>query len=138
MKLQNFALIFVAVVLPISLLLGYYVQTEIDTKKLQASYDEKLISATYDAIKAFQINTSNNSYAKIGTLQRRDVEAAINTFMDSFATGIGRSGYRTNEIKPYVPAILFALYDGYYIYSPTYNSEIDETTRKWNWLWTPN
>ena len=127
MKLQNFALIFIAIVLPISLLLGYYVQTEIDTKKLQATYDEKLISATYDAIKAFQINTANNPYQKIGSSQRRDVEAAINTFMDSFATGIGRSGYGTNEIKPYVPAILFALYDGYYIYSPTYNYEKDDS-----------
>ena len=125
MKLQNLALIFVAIVVPISLLLSYYVQTEIDTKKLQATYDEKLISSTYDAIKAYQINTANNAYSSIKRSQRRDVEAAISTFMDSFATGIGRSGYGTNQIKPYVPAILFALYDGYYIYAPTNNEEKD-------------
>ncbi len=121
MKLQNLALIFAAIVVPISLLLGYYVNAEVNTMKLQLSYDEILISATYDAIKAYQINTANNYYSIVNRSQRRDVEAAIATFMDSFAMSIGKSGYGESQIKPYVPAILFALYDGYYIYSPSLN-----------------
>ena len=92
MKLQNLALIFAAIVVPISLLLGYYVNVEVNTMKLQLSYDEILISATYDAIKAYQINTANNYYSIVNRSQRRDVEAAIGTFMDSFAMSIGKSG----------------------------------------------
>ena len=34
-------------------------------------------------------------------------------------------GYTDEYIEPYIPAIVFTLYDGYYIYSPTY---ADKTT----------
>lgn len=127
MKLQNLAIIFSIIVIPITLVLGSYVSMQIDTIKLQISYDEKLSDAVYDAIKAYQINTANNPYSIINSSQRRDVEAAINTFMNSFATGLGVSGYGENYIKPYVPAILCALYDGYYIYAPTFNTASKES-----------
>lgn len=121
-KLQHLAVIFAIIIIPLSLILGYYVRSEIDTLKLQASYDESLISATYDAIKAYQINTSKNEYSDIKTSEKRDVEAAKETFMNSFATGLGVGGYGENAIKPYVPAILFTLNSSYYIYAPTYNA----------------
>ena len=89
MKLQNLAVIFAIIIIPISLVLGYYVRSEIDTLELQADYDEKLISATFDAIKAYQINTTKNTYSAQERSQRRDIEASINTFMTSFTTGLG-------------------------------------------------
>lgn len=123
MKLQNLAIIFAIIIIPVSLLLGAYVGMQIDTIKLQSTYDEKLTTAVYDSIKAYQINTANNPYAILNVSQKRDIEAAINTFMNSFATGLGVSGYGENYIRPYVPAILYTLYDGYYIYAPTYNEQ---------------
>ena len=120
-KLQHLAIAFAVIIIPISLLLGYYVRSEIDTLKLQSTYDEKLINATYDAIKSYQINTEKNQYSVLERSERRDVEAAISTFVNSLAIGLGVSGYGENAIKPYIPAILFTLYDGYFIYAPTYN-----------------
>ena len=118
-KLQHLAIVFVIIIVPISLLLGYYVRTEIDTLKLQIQYDEALITATFDTVKAYEINTSKNPYEIINGSKRRDVEAAINTFFTSFASATGYSGYTQNAIKAYIPAILFTLYDGYFIYAPT-------------------
>ncbi len=49
---------------------------------------------------------------------REDVNAAISTFMQSLSTSMGIGGYNRNHMIDYIPAILFTLYDGYYIYSP--------------------
>lgn len=122
-KLQHLAVIFAIIIIPVSLLLGYYVRSEIDTIKLQASYDECLINATYDAIRAYQINTVKDKYSEIKTSEKREVEAAISTFINSFATGLGVSGYGENAIKTYIPAILFTLNRSFYIYAPTFNVE---------------
>lgn len=91
MKLQNLAIIFAIIIIPIALVLGYYIGMQIDTIKLQITYDDKLSTAVYDAVKAYQINTENNPYSIINSSQKRDIEAAINTFMNSFATGLGVS-----------------------------------------------
>ncbi|MBR6033194.1 MAG: hypothetical protein IKP28_00320 [Clostridia bacterium] len=128
MKIQNLAIIFVLIVIPVSLTLSYYVRTEIDTLQLQAKYDEILISSVEDAIKAYQINTANNNFAILSASQKRDIEASINTFLNGFATGLGVGGYGVDYTKSYVPAIIFTLYDGYYMYAPTI--EDNGTTKK--------
>ncbi len=123
MKLQSFSIIFILLIVPISLVLGYYTGLQVNTIKMQVNYDEKLSTATYDAIKAYQINTSNNPFSVINSSQKRDVEASINAFMGRFASGLGTSGYGEDYIKPYIPAMLYTLYDGYYIYAPTFNEK---------------
>ena len=128
MKLQNLAIIFVLIIIPVSLTLGYYVRTEIDTLQLQAKYDETLITSAADAMKAYQINTANNNFAILSASQKRDIEASINTFLSGFATGLGVGGYGVDYTKSYVPAIIFTLYDGYYMYAPTI--EDNGTTKK--------
>ena len=67
MKLQHLAIIFIIIIVPISLVLATYVNGYIDTIKNQSSYNAYLLNATYDGIKAFQLNTSNNSYSTIET-----------------------------------------------------------------------
>ena len=120
-KLQHLAVIFAIIIIPVSLVLAYYVRSEIDTIKLQATYDEVLINATSDAVKAYQINTEKNPAAVLERSQRRDIEAAVSTFINSFATGLGVGGYGESNIKRYMPAMIFTLYDGFYIYAPTEN-----------------
>lgn len=121
MKLQHLAIIFVIIILPISLVMSAYMQTQIDTINLQTSYSSKLQSATYDAIRAFQINTINNKYSTVSDSKIRDIEASISTFYNSLGTSMGASGYDEDTLKEYIPAILYTMYDGYYIYGKYYN-----------------
>ena len=119
MKLQHLSVIFIIIMLPISLIISAYTQMQIDTLILQNQYDAKLMNATYDAVKAFDINTTGNDMSNIADALRKDIQAAISTFMTSFASNMGLDGSADRYVKPYVPALLFTLYDGYYIYAPT-------------------
>lgn len=127
MKIQNLAVIFVIIMLPISLILSEYTQNYMKTLDLQISYDSKLNNATYDAIKAFQLNTINNSTSDLANSKIRDIEASVNTFFNSVASNFNMAGYNSDVLKEYVPALVYTLYDGYYIYSPFINT-LTETT----------
>lgn len=135
MKLQNMTVIFSIIVIPITLILSAYIGIQIDTTMLWQQYDTKLIDATHDAVAAFELNTINNKYSTNADSIRRDIKAAINTFSTSLATGFGLPGSGSGTIMPYVPALVFTLYDGYYIYSPhqynyEYNKDNDEHEQK--------
>ncbi len=114
MKLQYLAVIFVIIILPISMVMSSYIQNQIDTITLQTLYKTKLDNSTYDALKAFQINSVNNKYSSISNSKIRDIEASINMFYNSMKTSMVSS---KEDVQTFIPAILFTLYDGYYIYS---------------------
>src|SRR5699024_4341221 len=86
MKLQHLAIIFVIIIVLISMVMASYIQNQIDAIQMQTAYDNGLINATYDAVKAFQINTTNNKYSSISDSKIRDIEASINTFYNSLLT----------------------------------------------------
>ena len=121
MKIQNLSIIFLVIMIPILLVVSYYIQLQIDALTLQKSYDSKLIAATKDAIEAFEINTVewNSKYSGTSGSRRRDIEASINTFITTLSDGLGVSGINREYIENYIPAILYTLNDGYYIYTPT-------------------
>ena len=126
-KFQTLAIIFVLIDVPITMLLTYYINSQIDTIAIQNSYDTKLLNSTYDAIIALQLNTiNNNGYSTNAEALRRDINASINTFTTSLAKNFGTSGAGKNEILPYIPALVYTLYDGYYIYSPVTNTTIKD------------
>ena len=114
MKIQHIAIIFIIIILPISMTVSAYIDSQIETIQLQAEYNAKLTDATYDAVKAFQINTVNNRYSSVSDSKIRDVEASVNTFYTSLASN---EDMIKEELRAYVPALVFTLYDGYYIYS---------------------
>lgn len=119
MKLQYMIVIFIAVVLPISLVLSYYTDFQIKTMVNQVSYDTKLTDATHDAAVALHTNIMNNgSQATIYNVMRANVLAATNIFMNSIATSLGVGGYSEAELEQHIPAIVYTMYDGYYIYTP--------------------
>lgn len=126
MKLQHLAIIFIIIILPISLVIGEYIQSQIDTIYLQTSYSKKLQDATHDAIKAFQLNTVNNKYSSISDSKIRDIEASVATFYNSLGTSMGASGYDQDTLKEYIPAMLYTMYDGYYIYGKYFNYQLGE------------
>ena len=119
MKLQNMAIIFIIIILPISIVLSAYVKNEIKIIDMQNKYDEILISSTYDAVKALKINTNNNDFNSIDDVLRRDIKASVNTFIDSLASGLGVPNYAKESTKTHIPAVVYTLYDGFYIYSST-------------------
>ena len=126
MKLSNVSVIFIIIVIPIILLLSYYISLQIDTINMQTAYNTKLLEATKEAIEAFEINTVewNSAYSETADSKRRDIMASVNTFTTSFANATGVGGANKETILGYVPAIAFTLYDGYYIYSPAETKEV--------------
>ena len=121
MKIQNLAIIFIIIILPISLVLSSYTKNRVETISMQSKYDSKLNDATHDAIKAYQVNsfTSDTSYYTNSKI--RDIEASVNTFFYSLSTNFSSLGYTKETLQNYVPAIVYTMYDGYYIYSPYIN-----------------
>lgn len=130
MRIQDLAIIFIIIILPISIVLGAYTQMQISTISLQTEYDMKLIAATSDAIKAFQINTANSSTSDIANSKIRDIEASVSTFKASIKSVFGMNGYSEDEMNEYIPALVYTMYDGFYIYSrfnnQNYLYEVDE------------
>lgn len=114
MKIQYIAVVFVIIILPIAMVMSSYIGTQIDTITLQTKYDTKLTEATYDAIKSFQINTVNNRYSTVSDSKIRDIEASVNTFYNSLSNNEYMS---KEELQVFVPALVYTLYDGYYIYT---------------------
>lgn len=128
MKYQSLAVIFIIIILPISMILTSYVQNQVKTLELQTSYDTKLTNATYDALKAYQLNAINSSTSDLANSKLRDIEASVNTFFNSMATHFNMDGYNKEILQEYVPALVYTMYDGFYIYSPFTNTleEADE------------
>ena len=119
MKLQSLGIVFAIIILPMVIILTYYIQLQVDTIALQASYDSKLFDATHDAMAAFEINTANEDLSAVSDSLRSIIEATNSIFFNTLATNFGMSNASQSNLEPYIPAILYTLYDGYYIYSPT-------------------
>lgn len=121
MKLQGLAIIFILIILPITLIIGEYANAQKETIALEQKYDSSLINATHDALKAFQINTFNDAASDIADSKISSIEASVNAFYNSMESSFGMQGYSQADLQSYVPAIVYTMYDGYYIYSPYTN-----------------
>lgn len=130
MKLQSLAIIFIIIIMPISIVLSEYVNNKIETEQTELLYNTRLLNATYDAIKAYQLNTVNNAFGDVTNEKVKDVESAAKTFYNSLSSNFNYTGYKSEVMKEYVPAVVFTMYDGYYTYSPFTNTltEVPEST----------
>ncbi len=114
MKIQYIAVIFIIIILPIAMTMSFYIASQIDTINLQTQYNSELKNCTYDCMRAFQINTANNRYSSVANSKIRDIEAAASAFYKSLSSN---QDVRIEDISQFVPALVFTLYDGYYIHS---------------------
>ena len=121
MKIQGLAIIFVIIILPITIILGEYASAQIKIFRMEQMYDSRLITATHDALKAFQLNTFNDATSDIADSKLSSIEASANAFYNSMESSFGLEGYSKEDLQMYVPAIVYTMYDGYYIYSPYTN-----------------
>ena len=124
MKLQGLSIIFTLICIPLLLVLSYYLSLQVDTIRLQNQYDTKLLDATYDALSAFELNTANEDLSTVSDSLRTIIDASNSIFFNTLATNMGLSNASKSYVEPYIPAILYTLYDGYYIYSPTTVPEV--------------
>jgi len=130
MKIENLAMIFVIIIIPIALVLAVLTQYQIQTLNTQTLYDNKLTSATYDAMRAYQINANNSTTSELSNSKTRDIEASVSTFKNSIVSSFGLNGYTSDELDSYIPALVYTMYDGLYIYSPYQNiANADGTIR---------
>ena len=129
MKIESLAIIFILIILPITIVLSEYSKAQAQTLELETLYDSRLITATHDALKTFQINTFNDTQSDIADSKINSIEASINSFYNSMESSFGLQGYSKDDLKTYTPALVYTMYDGYYIYSPYTNiANTDETT----------
>lgn len=117
MKVAPIIAIALLIIVPMSVILISYSNNQLKTLQYQVSYDTKLRNSTYDAVKAFQLNMSNSMTSDLANSKMRDIEASINVFYTSLTSNFSASGYSKETLKNYIPAIVYTLYDGYYIYS---------------------
>ena len=120
MKLQYLAVIFVIIIMPMIIVFSEYMNTQIGIIKTEQIYDAKLFDSTHDAINAFKINTINSTYYAPQS-RVRNIEASVKTFYNSLLTSFQDEGNLAISMKSYVPAVVFTMYDGYYIYAPFTN-----------------
>lgn len=124
MNLQGLTVIFAIILLPIIIVVSVYLQGQIDTIALQTKYDNMLLDSTHDAVIALENNIANEDLSTVSDSLRSMIEASTNVFMNNIATNMGLSNAAESYIRPYIPALLYTLYDGFYIYSPTSVPEI--------------
>lgn len=122
MKIQELAIVFIIILLPISLILSEFTQFQIRTLNTQTLYDAKLTSATYDAIKAYQLNSQNETYSDLADQKSSDLEASVSAFRNSIKSAFELTGYTEDDLNNYIPALVYTLYDGLQIYSPYINT----------------
>ena len=130
MKVDGLGVILAIILLPIILVVTYYIQLQVDTIAKENSYNTKLLNATYDAMLAFEKNTANEELSSVADSLRSIILASNNTFFNTLATNLGMSNASQENLRPYVPAILYTMYDGYYIYSPAETAVVGEKLEK--------
>ena len=121
MNLQNLTVIFVIIIIPVVLLVSLYISTGLKTIKYQSLYDTGLLTATHSAISAFELNTTNDAYSDNAETKRNILKSSVKMFEKSLANTCGISSYNVSEIEEYIPAIVFGMYDGFYMYAPSLN-----------------
>ena len=87
-----------------------------------------VFTTAYDtyAVKAFEVNTVD--WASKKQNDRSNTMAMINAFMISLSNNLNISGTAKELMQNYIPAIAVTMYDGYYIYAPTYTPITEENT----------
>lgn len=132
MKLQNLTVIFIAIIIPVILLLSMYITTGQKTIKYQTQYDTGLVTAAHDAVYAYEINSTSSEFSDSPEKKRELLKASINAFEKSLCNSCGISSYSQSEIEEYIPAIVFGMYDGFYMYAPSELEQNGKTTYKHN------
>lgn len=118
MKLQGLTIIFIIIILPVSLVLSAYIGFELKTIEKQNTYNSGIVSATHDAVFSLEMNTNSDNYSNNPETKRDIIKSAVKTFENSFSATCNLGLYGNSIIEQYIPAMVFGMYDGFYMYAP--------------------
>ena len=88
------------------------------TSEKQNRYNSGIIKATHDAVFSFEINTNSDNYSNNPESKRDIIKSSVKTFENSLSTTCNLGLYGNSSIEEYIPAMVFGMYDGFYMYSP--------------------
>ena len=123
MKLQNLTIIFIIIILPIVLVLSAYIGYEVKTINKQNMYNTGVNTAVHDAVFAYEMNSKNDAYSNNAENKRSNIKASVKTFENSLSNACNLGLYNNDAIEEYIPAVVFGMYDGFYMYAPSENAE---------------
>lgn len=119
MKLQNLTIIFIIIILPIVLVLSAYIGYEVKTINKQNMYNTGVNTAVHDAVFAYEMNSKNDDYSDNAENKRSNIKASVKTFENSLSNACNLGLYNNDAIEEYIPALVFGMYDGFYMYAPS-------------------
>lgn len=125
MKLTDLALIFIAILLPIVVLVYINTAFVVKSEKQEMYYKNMMNSATLDAVSAMKHIENEDQdidYGYSGLVDNKvsiNAKTAVDTFYNSLANNfnIANNEMSLERLKMYIPVIAILDYDGIYIHS---------------------
>ena len=125
MKIQHYAIIFIIIILPFSIICKTRITNKIDVLNNETRINNALDVATMDAVDT--LIDLNNEYYALYEGQTIDITPTIakeglKTFFQSFSVNNNLPFVKDDTLaesyfSAYIPAIIVVAYDGFYIYS---------------------
>ncbi|MBO5141587.1 MAG: hypothetical protein J6C46_01080 [Clostridia bacterium] len=120
MKIQHWAIIFVIIILPISIICRNVISKKNLLLRDETRYNNIIDNATYDAVAQIVEVSEGLGYGKNVPITQGVANAAIDRFFNTLSVNFnlptGRE-YAESYFCQYIPAIIIVGYDGLYIYS---------------------
>lgn len=120
MKIQHWAIIFIIIILPFSIICRNAISKKTLLLKDETKYNNVIDNATYDAVSQILEVSEELGYGKNIPITQGVADAAIDRFFNTlcvnFNLPIGRENAES-YFSQYIPAIIIVGYDGLYVYS---------------------
>lgn len=125
MKIQHYAIIFIIIILPFSIVCKTTINEKIDTINDETRINHAIDAATVDAVNTI-IDLNNEFYNLYGdqmlNLTQPLAKEAIDTFFNTLSINnnlpfVKDDSIKTTYFSAYIPAIIVIAYDGFYVYS---------------------
>ncbi len=141
MKIQHYAILFIIIMIPFSIICRSKIDDKIDTINDEVRINHAIDTATYDAIDT--IRDVNDEFHNLYEGQTINItpaiaQVAVDVFFESMSVNfnlpfVGDETFNKNYFSLYIPAVLIIAYDGFYIYSV----EENPTTHEFSYQLSP-
>ena len=133
MKILDYSLIFIVILLPIILVINVSMSIKIKSQNLEIYYKNLIDSAISDAsyeMKEVENSDSEVDYGYSGDGEKKvsiNAEHAVNTFMNSLESNFNVKGSTVGRetLLSYIPAVAVVDYNGVHIYSAEKTRDVD-------------
>lgn len=131
MKITNFAIITVLLLLPLFVFNNLHVLGQKEALNMEIRYNTAITSAVQDGAKALTFNEKQEFEAGYGSMKkyRANKEAGIDAFLHSLFLNFNAEGEAAQgTLLQYIPVVAVIDYDGYFLYKPEsyWNNGVNE------------